>query len=1111
MWERKDSPTVYSVPEAVGRIVNAQDREVVFSLERSRNRGKLLAAILQLPEFQSELEVAAEEILAGVSPDANEATIEGLFERVLYAALRDFGVRFNPEKEVSPDSRRHFKRGRVDARLGAVLIEYKRPEKLSRGSAGDVNEAVSQLCDYLRTLRSTTGADCYGFLTDGLEFMEVRQVDDVVHSLAPLEQLDGRGLLALVQNVVSLGQTALTPENLIRDFCGHPDSGVLYEVSRALYEVLGQSATEKTLMLMSEWEELFRLSHDDKSQQRRIEERRIDLADLFAGDIDSAAEEYRAIFALHTAYAIIVKLMAYRVLSELRFGETLSDYYSLLRAHPAGLRGRFARLEDGEVFRDLGILNLLEGDFFSWYCDQGQWGRGIATAVRRLLLVLCKYEKTTAVYSQSNAVDLFRKLYEAAVPQSVRASFGEFYTPLWVAQHAFRNVEKPPGWRMLDPCCGSGTFLIAAVQAIRQEAGHDDVLAETCSRVAGIDLNPLAVLTARVNFFLHVCDLLPEEVHDLVIPVYLGDASYVPERHPIGGVDCLEYTLRTLRDPIEVALPLVLLADPASFFELMREFEAKVQAQEAEEAADVLLTPLGGVACPKPVAERIEVLSERLVELEAEGWNGVWARILANYLCTGALGQFDVVVGNPPWVDWKNLPGGYREKIKSLCIDRGLFSGDRRTGGINLNVCALICHVAMENWLARDGRLAFLMPKEMTVQPSFRGWRRLPGEVDRHFERFDDWSHAGNPFCDERGGPQEDFMTYVVGPRWPRGGIVPVNTYTKHAGDRTRASRWETLEEALEHLAIVNGWAGQITPEDTMFTFARTKSELRQLASVPGECAYVAREGIEFYPQELLLFTYDGPGPAPGTAFLRNCQNPRSKYRIRSARTPLETKFIFPLVKGPQIKPFSHEYGDLLVPFPYREDDARRPIPPEELESESPWLLRYYMENEELIRAQTDYSDRLRGANAGAFYGLARVGPYSFASTYVAFRDNTRWCACVVSVEDVPWGETKRLVFQNHAVSICERPGGGFISAREAHYICAILNAPIVLRYLTSSSDPRSFKIRPPIYLPPYSSRDSRHRRLSALSAKAHRDSAAIPDCLEEIDRIYLEMCAHRH
>ena len=103
-------------------------------------------------------------------------------------------------------------------------------------------------------------------------------------------------------------------------------------------------------------------------------------------------------------------------------------------------------------------------------------------------------------------------------------------------------------------------------------------------------------------------------------------------------------------------------------------------------------------------------------------------------MTTACLNKFSNIVGNPPWIDWKNLPEGYRNRIKSLCIDKGLFSGSGRTGGINLNICALITHVAITNWLSDDGKLAFLMPRELAYQSSYEGWRRsLVGEIEPYF------------------------------------------------------------------------------------------------------------------------------------------------------------------------------------------------------------------------------------------------------------------------------------------------------------------------------------------------------------------------------------------
>lgn len=65
--------------------------------------------------------------------------------------------------------------------------------------------------------------------------------------------------------------------------------------------------------------------------------------------------------------------------------------------------------------------------------------------------------------------------------------------------------------------------------------------------------------------------------------------------------------------------------------------------------------------------------------------------------------KFDFIAGNPPWVDWKYLPEKYKETLKKICIDKHLFSGDNFTGGINLNICALITNVVANNWLKEEG------------------------------------------------------------------------------------------------------------------------------------------------------------------------------------------------------------------------------------------------------------------------------------------------------------------------------------------------------------------------------------------------------------------------
>jgi hypothetical protein len=172
----------------------------------------------------------------------------------------------------------------------------------------------------------------------------------------------------------------------------------------------------------------------------------------------------------------------------------------------------------------------------------------------------------------------------------------------------------------------------------------------------------------------------------------------------------------------------------------------------------------------------------------------------------------------------------------------------------------------------------------------------------------------------------------------------------------------------------------------------------------------------------------------------------------------------------------------------------------------------YLNDHRGVIDAQTSYNDKIIGAkHAGEFYALARVGEYSYGDYFVAFRDNTKWGGVVVSDVDTPWNEKKRPVFQNHAVSISQTSDGRFIDEAEAHYICAILNAPVVAEFLVNSSDSRSFKIRPPVNVPVFDPENATHKELSALSKKAHLLGGAGEKMAEidaALDATYLAMLA---
>ncbi len=315
--------------------------------------------------------------------------------------------------------------------------------------------------------------------------------------------------------------------------------------------------------------------------------------------------------------------------------------------------------------------------------------------------------------------------------------------------------------------------------------------------------------------------------------------------------------------------------------------------------------------------------------------------------------------------------------------------------------------------------------------------------------------------------------------------------------------------DAMSNLTTKKMYAAQIMPHNTAFTFFENEGDIKKTKKIAGKCSYIGREGIEFYPQEIFLLKKSDSEPAPpdeGCVYVQNIQLSTSKYTIPEDTIELETKFLFPLVKGREISKFMLKSSDIVAPFPYEKTSSKKPCEKNILSEKSPKLLQYFLTHQSVIEAQTDFSDKIRGVNSGEFYGLARVGSYSFADYYVAFRDNTKWCAVVISKKSTFWNENKRMVFQNHAVSMCADEKGNFISEDEAHYICAILNAPIVEKYIINSSDERTFKIRPPVKIPKFEPANEDHKKLSDISKKTHKNTDILEETLSKLDELYLNI-----
>ena len=146
---------------------------------------------------------------------------------------------------------------------------------------------------------------------------------------------------------------------------------------------------------------------------------------------------------------------------------------------------------------------------------------------------------------------LLRELYESVTAHERRLRLGEYYTPRGVSEVSVGelDVDDYASETFLDPACGSGVFLATCIDAKRDALEDElapDVLVDVITdTVYGIDLNPVAVKSAKLTYLLALLPLLEAEGIDrLELPVFLTDSLGVTRDDEIRfGGDELDLTV----------------------------------------------------------------------------------------------------------------------------------------------------------------------------------------------------------------------------------------------------------------------------------------------------------------------------------------------------------------------------------------------------------------------------------------------------------------------------------------------------------------------------------------------------------------------------------------
>ena len=1058
----------------------------------------------------------------------NESETSSIFERELYFLLRkETGCEpeIYKEKPVNGSIKHRFGglssrtsgRGRLDAVVNNLIIEYKHHDKLETPT--EIEQAYEQVTDYLMAVYSIEGLQYDAILTDGLHIAYFSFVEGkVCHT--PLRAMMVEDVESIIQAIVNNNTKKFAPKNIAADFSVSAlTQSPTKMVAKVLFDQLTNHITGKSTMLYSEWKSLIHLSVDDNGKSSDIEKRRRDLSDIFNLSINDADTEYKALFALQTTYAVIVKLMACKVLENesKMLTKTLADLPFQT------MQNFFQRMEEGLVYRNMGILNFLEGDFFSWYADREQWSDAFWREIRTVIRTIDDYS-TFSIDVRYAPIDVFKDLYMSIIPQSVRHSMGEYFTPEWLADGvvtgALEEIDNP-NWRAIDPCCGSGIFIMTLIRKIVGDVAVSEITVaerqrlqkEILNRVYGIDINPLSVLSARVSYYFAISKL--GMVKDVEIPVYLGDSALVPTIENIDGIKCFAYTINNLRnEAIHVVFP-KRLVEHKDFGRLMEDVQIMVNTEREESIIQVIQLHLTEEErLSLGLMTYIQSLSHSLVTLHRNHWDGIWVRIIMNFMMVARLEPFDMIVGNPPWVKWEHLPAAYTRRIKEFCDIRHIFCNDGGMfGGAQLNICALISNVVATNWLEPDGVLAFLMPDSIMSQNSYEEYRNFYTNFEKRerlfLNKIDRWMAPLRPFKVGKKSVTQDFNTYYYRSRpvdYAAG--IPVRMISKQnrVSDEAinRSGTWETARPLL---SIGQGLARQLSEQSTAFTFV---SEEFDYKAIVGETAYHYRTGVESTPFEIFKMLGIGASLKGNKYYrFRNKQLKTSRYKVDDIPADgwdFPTRYLYPIVEGPSIKPFEYKTGNNYHIVPYKEDNTTSPVSMDELLETDRELAIYFANHKHLLDLQSEKSKSMhRGTD---FYALSKIGPYTFAPNMVAARDNSNFCSSVIHPTLTPWGEIKQSVCVKHTIIISQGVDGHFITEDEAHYINGILNSSIVKSYIHSTFKTNGFSLKKShLKLPRFNPENKIQAKIVSLSKEATQNAEVRKSVSEKLTQEYLKLC----
>ena len=775
------------------------------------------------------------------------------------------------------------------------------------------------------------------------------------------------------------------------------------------------------------------------------------LRGAFIAPPEEAAAE-RDLFARHTLLVVIARAVA----------ETF------LRLHP--------QADDRPALR-----RRLTGGFAAWLLDAAEADG--EKLIDELVVEVDRYDWSFA------GRDTLKDLYHIVIPRNIRHDFGEYYTPDWLARAVCEEVmdadwrrevidlavaKKIRGPAVLDPACGSGTFLYHAVKLLLEDAAQHPALVNSPHArveivnklVAGMDLHPVAVelaKTTKITALSNVASFIPMDDDQ----VYLGDSLQWESRR--GGPE-ISFEDRITIQTDDPAEPLTF---PRSFllnehFDLMLKVVFDYAHRRPHPGIEDRLAAV--LDMPTEADRDIMLALYRRVRGYVEARrNHVWSWYIGNLVQPIRLAEQPPsrLIGNPPWVVYNAMAHNpeRQDAFRYHAEQRGLWAGANLATQNDL--AATFVATCVDYYLKPGGKFGFVLPyaalRARHWGPFRTGDWSLPESAGRGRTLADLSPEAWNFFA----GAVRPFP-------WANSSAV---FGRKLDTDGNGAKVKPAPLSGIQRVGNTEAVRPRMSWEEAKPLLTFTQQEQR-LTEASAAYAGAFRNGATLFPQSLVVF--ERPNSRGRGIVYFSTNSAKGAWRGTDGEGQVEEQFVKQAIFSRWLLPFGTSgYSHIIAPFAADGASLLETPPPgagadrfrlywdaadqkwREISSGRPPLT---------LLDQVDYQGKL-----SAQLGNKQPGK-------VVYQRSGTWLqACVVPVDMIADGTLNWFASDTES---------------ELHYLVAIFNAPalaVFFRDVCRASD-RHFQMGPMenLPIPAFDAGNEQHANLAAQSQLAHQRVAAL-------------------